>query len=80
MISLLDAKADGSALYRGTYAVVVNTCGPTTPAPITNAQPPSRGACHDLAAAMVDLIEDGKMNTRKFAQTRGRFAQACPPR
>jgi hypothetical protein len=82
LISLLDAKTDDTALYRDTYSVVVDTCGP----PASNAQskpgatPPGRVACRDLAAALVDLIEDGKMNTTVFVEARGRFAQACPPR
>jgi hypothetical protein len=81
LISLLDAKNDGTALYRDTYAVVVGTCGP--PAGEAESQrgaPPGRVACHDLAAALVDLIEDGRMNSRAFVETRDRFAQTCPPR
>ena len=82
LISLLDAKTDDTALYRDTYTVVVDSCGP----PASNIQskpgatPPGRVACRDLAAALVDLIEDGKMNTEAFVEARGRFAQACPPR
>jgi hypothetical protein len=80
LISLIDAKTDNTALYRDTYGVVVNTCGPVTTASATSAPPPSRDACHDLAAALVDLIEDGKMNTAAFVKARGDFAQACAPR
>jgi hypothetical protein len=55
LISLLDAKTDGTTLYRDTYTVVVDTCGP----PASNTQskpgatPPGRVACRDLAAALV---------------------------
>ena len=82
LISLLDAKTDNTALYRDTNAVVVNNCGPaaTKAEPKPAAPPPGRDACHDLAAALVDLIEDGKMNTKAFVEAHGRFAQACPPR
>jgi hypothetical protein len=82
LISLLDAKTDDTALYRDTYTVVVDTCGP----PASNAQskpgatPPGRVACRDLAAALVDLIEDGKMNIKAFVEARSCFAQVCPPR
>jgi hypothetical protein len=81
LISLLDARNDDTALYRDTYGVVVNTCGPMAQAP-QPAAPPSnnRDACHDLAAALVDLIEDGKMNTPAFVKARSDFAVACPPR
>lgn len=90
LISLLDAKTDSNAdsktdntlLYRDTYAVVVNTCGP--PAPNAKSEPgalpPGPVACRDLAAALVDLIEDGKMNTGAFVKARGDFAVACAPR
>lgn len=82
LISLLDAKNDNTTLYRDTFAVVVNTCGPaaTKTEPKPAALPPGRVACHDLAAALVDLIEDGKMNSAPFVKARGDFALACPPR
>jgi hypothetical protein len=80
LISLLDANSDNTALYRDTFAVVVNTCGLVSPAPKLEGQPPGRTACHDLAAAVVDLIEDGQLNTAAFVMTRNGFAQTCPPR
>ncbi len=82
LVSMLDAKMDDSANYRDTYAAVVDTCGPvaTKARPKTTAVPASRDACHDLAAAMVDLIEDGKMDTAAFVKARNDFAVACPPR
>jgi hypothetical protein len=100
LISLLDANSDNTALYRDTFAVVVNTCGPGSPPPKAkdpplehdpekwkpafqedHAPPKSqRAGCHDLAAAMVDLIEDEKLNTAAFAKARDAFAQTCPPR
>lgn len=80
LISLLDANPDNTALYRDTFAVVVNTCGPATPVPKSKDPPPNRTGCHDLAAAMVDLIEDDKLNTAAFAKARGAFARACAPR
>jgi hypothetical protein len=80
LISLLDANTDNTALYRDTFAVVVNTCGLIAPAPKPKNPPPSRAGCHDLAAAMVDLIEDEKLNTGDFVKARNAFAQTCPPR
>ena len=80
LISLIDANTDNSALYRDTFAVVVNTCGLIAPAPKPKNPPPSRAGCHDLAAAMVDLIEDEKLNTGDFVKARNAFAQTCPPR
>ena len=83
LISLIDAKTDNTQLYRDTYAVVVNSCGPPSSPPKASEPPPkepqSRDACHDLAAALVDLIEDGEMNTKAFVKARGDFALACAP-
>ena len=82
LISLLDAGKDDGALYRDTYAVVVTTCGPASPTP-RPAAPPSpvgRAQCSALAAAMVDLIEDDKMESAEFVRARGAFADACTPR
>jgi hypothetical protein len=82
LISLLDDKKDDTALYRDTYAVVVDTCGPAATAsrPAAPPSPPDRAKCRDLAAAMVDLIEDDKMDTPAFATARNAFASACAPR
>jgi hypothetical protein len=88
LVSLLDGKMDNTALYRDTFAVVVNTCGPATAAPaLIQAQPAapqsspsSRAACHDLAVAMTDIIEDDKMNTADFVKARAAFGQSCAPR
>jgi hypothetical protein len=50
------------------------------PPPKPKDPPPSRAGCRDLAMAMVDLIEDGKMNTKAFVTARDDFAETCPPR
>ncbi|HUC51898.1 MAG TPA: hypothetical protein VMA30_21125 [Xanthobacteraceae bacterium] len=76
---------DNTALYRETFATVVNGCGPASPesAPAATSQaasPPDRAACDDLAGAMTDLIEDDKMNTAAFVKARSAFARSCAPR
>ena len=81
LVSLLDGKMDNTALYRETYATVVNSCGPPAPAALSQtAAPPNRTACDDLASVMTDLIEDDKMNTADFVKARMAFAQSCAPR
>jgi hypothetical protein len=78
LVSLLDGKMDNTALYRETFATVVNSCGPAAPA---SASPVAdRSHCDDLASAMTDLIEDDKMNTADFVKARTAFAQSCAPR
>ena len=76
LISLLDAGKDDGALYRDTYAVVVTTCGPASPTtrPAAPPSPVGRAQCSGLAAAMVDLIEDDKMESAEFVRAREAFA------
>jgi hypothetical protein len=80
LISLLDSGKDNTALYRDTYGIVVNTCGPAARSGKTSQPPQSRAACDNLAAAMVDLIEDDKMDTPAFTDARGAFARTCAPK
>lgn len=80
LVSLLDGKMDNTALYRDTFATVVNSCGPAAPAASAPAAPADRAACDDLASAMTDLIDDDKMNTAAFVKARTAFAQSCAPR
>jgi len=80
LISMLDAGADNTVNYRDTYTAVVQTCGPAVPAPKPKEPPPSRAACHDLAAAMVDEIENDQMETSSFSAARNNFAEICAPR
>ena len=79
LISLLDSKEDNTADYRSAYDGVVQTCGPATGA--TSASPPSpREDCGKLAVAVLNLIEDGKINTQGFVAARTRFALSCAPK
>jgi hypothetical protein len=80
LISLLDGKMDNTALYRETFATVVNSCGPAAPAPASSQPVADRAACDALASAMTDFIEDDKMNTADFVKARSAFAQSCAPR
>jgi hypothetical protein len=80
IVGMLDAKLDDTADYRRTFTAIVETCGPLAPPPKPIEPPPDRSACRDLAMAMVDLIEDDKLNTAAFVTARDRFAQTCPPR
>ena len=80
LVSLLDGKMDNTALYRETFAAVVNSCGPAAPASALSQPAADRTHCDDLASAMTDLIEDDKMNTADFVKARSAFAQSCAPR
>jgi hypothetical protein len=80
LVSLLDGKMDNTALYRETFATVVNTCGPPAPAPTVPQPAADRAACDGLASAMTDLIDDDRMDTSDFVKARTAFAQSCAPR
>jgi hypothetical protein len=79
LISLLDSKEDNTPDYRNAYDGVVQTCGPATGAPSASAPSP-REDCGKLALALLDIIEDGKINTQGFVAARTRFALSCAPR
>ena len=80
IIAFLSNKEDDTADYRRVYKAIVETCGPvaraSTPAPSAS----SREDCEKAALAVLDAIEDNKINTKGFVQLRGRFAQSCAPR
>lgn len=78
IIAMLDAKEDNTPAYRHAYDAVVQSCGPVAAAP--KPEPVQREDCPKLALAVLDTIEDGKMNTPAFVRARGRFALACAPR
>src|SRR5690349_8205212 len=64
IIAALDAKEDNTADYRHAYEGLVQTCGP---AGMPSAQPPSpREQCGKLALAVLDAIEENKINTQAF--------------
>jgi hypothetical protein len=78
LIGMLDLGEDNTADYRHAYEGVVKTCGP---AGMPSAQPPSaRADCPKLARAMLDAIEEGKINSQGFVHARTRFALSCAPR
>ena len=78
LIGMLDRGEDNTPDYRHAYEGVVQTCGP---AGAPSAQAPSgRKECGKLALAMLDAIEEGKINTQAFVHARTRFAVSCAPR
>ena len=78
LIGMLDGGEDNTADYRHAFDGVVKTCGP---AGMPSAQPPSaRADCPELARAMLDAIEENKINTQGFVHARTRFAMSCAPR
>ena len=79
IISLLDDKEDNTPDYRKAYETIVQRCGPATDAPSASAPSP-RKDCGNLAVAVLDIIEDDKINTQGFVAARTRFALSCAPR
>jgi hypothetical protein len=80
IISMLDSKEDNTADYRHAFDGIVQTCGPVTSPPRPAPSPSDRKDCGKLALAVLDAIEDGKINTPVFVQARARFAESCAPR
>jgi hypothetical protein len=80
IIAMLDGGDDKSADYRHAYAAVTQTCGPVAQGKPASSPVEDRATCRDRALAMLDAIEDGKMNTQGFVRARNRFAQSCAPR
>jgi hypothetical protein len=77
LIAMLDAGDDASADYRHAYSGVVQSCGP---APRRASVMADRRACRDMALKMLDEIEEGRLNSQRFAQARDAFAANCAPR
>ena len=78
LIAMLDRGEDNTADYRHAYEGVVQRCGPAG-APSAQA-PIGRKECSKLVLAMLDAIEEGKINTQGFVHARTRFAVSCTPR
>ena len=78
LIAMLDRGEDNTADYRHAYDGLAQTCGP---AGMPSAQPPSaRAECGKLALAVLDAIEENKIDTQGFVHARTRFALSCAPR
>ncbi len=77
LISMLDGKDDKSADYKHAFEAVTQTCGPATKSRDITAAP--RASCGKLALAVLDAIEEGKINTPVFVRARDVFAASCPP-
>ena len=77
LMSMLDSKDDKSADYRHAFEAVTQTCGPVAKAREMTASP--RASCGKLALAVLDAIEEGKINTPVFVRARDVFAASCAP-
>jgi hypothetical protein len=77
LISMLDGKDDKSADYKHAFEAVTQTCGPVAKSRDITASP--RGSCGKLALAVLDAIEEGKINTPVFVRARDQFAASCAP-
>jgi hypothetical protein len=78
LIVMIDADEQEKSLYRSTARDVVGTCGPA--AKTAAAAPPAafdKEQCGKLALAMLDTIEEGKLESPQFAQARDAFSARC---
>ena len=77
LMSMLDGKDDKSADYKHAFEAVTQTCGPVAKA--RDITPSPRASCGKLALAVLDAIEEGKINTPVFVRARDIFAASCAP-
>lgn len=80
LMVMIDADEHDRSLYRNTAKDVVETCGPPAAAKPTAAAPSTpfdKEQCGKLALAMLDSIEDNKLDRPQFAQAREKFAAKC---
>lgn len=77
LIAMLDGNDDKSADYRQAFSGVTQSCGPASKA--RDVKPSPRGECRKMALAMLDAIEDGKMQAPAFVRARDSFAASCKP-
>lgn len=80
LMVMIDAEEHDRSLYRSTAVDVVGTCGPAPAAKTAAASPApkfDRDQCGRLALAMLDTIEEGKLDSPQFAQARDAFAGQC---
>ena len=77
LIAMLDGKDDKSADYKHAFAAVTQSCGPVAKA--RDIAPSPRAACGKLALAVLDAIEEGRINTPVFVRARDQFAASCAP-
>jgi len=80
LMVMIDADEHDRSLYRNTAKTVVETCGPIAAAKKTAAAPPAafdKELCGKLALAMLDSIEDAKLDSPQFVQARDEFGGKC---
>jgi len=80
LIVMIDADEHDRSHYQSTAKAVVETCGPPAGARPAATTPPAafdKELCGKLALAMLDSIEDGKLDGPQFAQARDEFAGKC---
>jgi hypothetical protein len=79
LIVMIDAEEQDKSLYRTTARDVVETCGPPASARKASAAPPAfdREQCGKRVLAMLDTVEEGKLESPQFAQARDAFAGRC---
>ena len=75
---MLEAKEDNTADYRHAYDGLTASLRPRRCAVRAAAVP--REECGKLALAVLDAIEENKINTQGFVHARTRFALTCAPR
>jgi hypothetical protein len=79
LIVMIDAEEHGRPHYQTTAKAVVESCGPPAATrPAAAAPPPlDKDLCGKLALSMLDSAENGRLESREFAEARDAFAGSC---
>jgi len=81
LIVMIDGEEQERSHYQSTAKTLVETCGPPTkqvaPAPSAGFD---KGLCSKLSLAMLETVEEGKLDSPQFAEKRDEFAGKCVSR
>jgi hypothetical protein len=80
LVVMIDAEEHDRSHYRSTAKTVVETCGPAATKQVAPSAGFDKGLCSRLSLAMLETIEEGKLESPQFAEKRDEFAGKCVSR
>jgi hypothetical protein len=79
LVVMIDAEEQDRSHYQATAKTVAETCGPAATKQVAPAASAGfdKGLCGKLSLAMLETIEEGKLDSPQFAEKRDEFAGKC---